>query len=140
MKTAMRLWNEETGAILSAELMLIASILVIGVIAGLSALREAVVSELADVAQALANVNQSYSYGGVVGHCAITGGGVFVDLLDFCDAAAVAACRVSQGTGNGNVKKVRRPIPPLDKYWGCSGGGNTWRLTPLLAQPLLAPP
>ena len=96
MKTAMRLWNEETGAILSAELMLIASILVIGVIAGLSALREAVVSELADVAQALANVNQSYSYGGVVGHCAIMGGGVFVDLLDFCDAAAVAAPQTSK--------------------------------------------
>ena len=96
MKTAMRLWNEETGAILSAELMLIASILVIGVIAGLSALREAVVSELADVAQALANVNQSYSYGGVTGHCAVTGGGVFVDLLDFCDADVVAAPQTSK--------------------------------------------
>ena len=96
MKTAMRLWNEETGAILSAELMLIASILVIGVIAGLSALREAVVSELADVAQALANVNQSYSYGNVVGHCSATGGGVFVDLLDFCDAAAGSGYQTSK--------------------------------------------
>ena len=96
MKTMLRLWNEETGAILSAELMLIASILVIGVIAGLSALREAVVSELADVAQALANVNQSYSYGGVVGHCAVTGGGVFVDLLDFCDADVVANPQTSK--------------------------------------------
>src|SRR5204862_230438 len=87
MKTCMRLWNEETGAILSAEVMLVASILVIGVIAGLSSLRDSVVTELADLAQALGNVNQSYSFGGVQGHHVYNGGGVFTDNLDFCDAA-----------------------------------------------------
>ena len=88
MKTFARLWKEEAGAILSAEVMMVASILVIGVIAGLSSLRDAVVSELADVAQALANVNQTYSFGGVAGHHVFNGGGAFIDLSDFCDTTA----------------------------------------------------
>jgi hypothetical protein len=41
---------------------------------------------LADVAQALANVSQSYSYSAVSGHHAFTGGGSFTDAADFCDA------------------------------------------------------
>ena len=89
MKIMQRLWNEETGAILSAEVMLVASILVIGVVAGLSSLRDSVVTELADVAQALANVNQSYSYSGTSGHHSYTGGGRFIDNTDFCDVASL---------------------------------------------------
>jgi Flp pilus assembly pilin Flp len=81
-----RLFSEETGAILSAEIMLVASVLVIGVIAGLSSLRDSVVTELADVAQALANFNQSYCFSGVSGHHAFSGGGEFSDQLDFCDS------------------------------------------------------
>ena len=82
-----RLWNEETGAIVSAEIMLVSSILVIGVIVGLKSVRDSVVTELADVAQALANVDQSYWYSGTAGHHAYTGGGQFNDLADFCDLA-----------------------------------------------------
>lgn len=82
-----RLWKEEAGAIVSAEIMLVASILVIGVIVGLKSVRDSVVTELADVAQALANVDQSYSYSGTSGHHAFTAGGSFSDLPDFCDQA-----------------------------------------------------
>src|SRR5688572_1638500 len=57
MKALMfRLWNEDCAAILAAEIMLVASILVIGVVVGLAAVRDSVVTELADVAQALANL------------------------------------------------------------------------------------
>jgi len=80
-----RLWTEETGAIVSAEIMLIATILVLGVIVGLKSVRDSVVTELADVAQAIANVNQSYCYSGVTGHAAHSGGGQFQDESDFCD-------------------------------------------------------
>lgn len=80
-----RLWNEQDGAILSSELLLIGSILVIGAIVGLSAVRDSVVTELADVAQALANFDQSYSVSAVVGHHSFTGGGFFNDQFDFCD-------------------------------------------------------
>ena len=85
MKCMNRLWNEETGAIISAEIMLVATILVLGVIVGLKSVRDSVVTELADVAQALANVSQSYSFSAVSGHHAYTGGGLFTDLRDFCD-------------------------------------------------------
>jgi hypothetical protein len=81
------LWNEECGAIVSAEIMLIMTILVIGMIVGLKSVRDAVVSELADVAQALANIDQSFSFSSVVGHAAFTGGGFFIDIVDFCDTA-----------------------------------------------------
>jgi Flp pilus assembly pilin Flp len=94
-----RLCSDETGAILSAEVMLVASILVIGVIAGLSSLRDSVVTELADVAQAVANVNQSYFFSGVTGHHSFSGGGHFADQADFCD-------RRDSDSDKGNSKCV----------------------------------
>ncbi|MCE9607109.1 MAG: hypothetical protein K8U03_19670 [Planctomycetia bacterium] len=86
MKTIInRLWAEQTGAIVSAEVMLVATILVLGVIVGLKSVRDSVVTELADVAQAVSNVNQSYCYSGVSGHAASSGGGHYQDQADFCD-------------------------------------------------------
>jgi Flp pilus assembly pilin Flp len=82
-----KLWNEETGAIVSAEYMLVMTILVIGVIVGLKSVRDAVVTELADVAQAISNVDQSYTYSGTSGHHTATAGAYFHDLADFCDGS-----------------------------------------------------
>ena len=81
-----RFWNEQDGAIVSAEIMLVATILVIGAIVGLKSVRDSVVTELGDVAQAFANINQSYCYSGTSGHDAFTGGGHFADRKDFCDS------------------------------------------------------
>ena len=83
--------NDESGFIVSAELVLVATILVIGMIVGLSEIQHAVVQELNDVADAIGSVNQSYSYsgfsskkaGGRVG--AFSNGSSFVDLQDDCD-------------------------------------------------------
>ncbi len=89
MKIASRLWSEEVGAVVSAEIMLVATILVLGVIVGLKSVRDSVVTELADVAQAISNVSQSYTYSGTQGHHAMTAGGSFVDNLDFCDGTDI---------------------------------------------------
>jgi len=86
MKLVARIWSEETGALISIEIVLVATILVIGVIVGLEAVRGAVVTELADVAQAVANINQSYSYSGVSGHNSYTAGSSFRDQQDNCDS------------------------------------------------------
>jgi Flp pilus assembly pilin Flp len=83
--TFLTFWCDEDGAIVSSEIMLIMTILVIGMIVGLKSVRDSVVSELADVAQAFANIDQSFSFSSVIGHAAFTGGGFFRDLLDFCD-------------------------------------------------------
>ena len=83
----LRLWKEEAGAIVSAEIMLVMTILVLGVVVGLKSVRDSVVTELADVAQAIANVDQSIFYSGTSGHHANTAGAFFSDLPDFCDGA-----------------------------------------------------
>jgi hypothetical protein len=90
------LWNDEVGALLSAEFILLATILVIGAIVGLKAVQEAIVTELADVGQAISNVNQSYSYAGITGHASITAGSIFGDDTDFCDTGAATAVQSSK--------------------------------------------
>ncbi len=57
-----RFWHEEQGVVVSAEIMLIGTILVIGMIVGLKSVRDAVVSELADVAQAFYSLQQRSDY------------------------------------------------------------------------------
>ena len=80
-----KLWQDEAGFVVSSELVLIATILVIGIIAGQTALRDAVVGELADVGAAIGDVNQSFSFGAITGHCSSTAGSVFTDFGDFCE-------------------------------------------------------
>ncbi|MBX3413422.1 MAG: hypothetical protein KF708_12100 [Pirellulales bacterium] len=81
-----RLWKEEAGAIVSSELVLIATLLVIGVVTGLSSVRTAVVTELGDVADAIGTINQSFSFGGTTGHHSATSASAFTDTPDACDA------------------------------------------------------
>jgi hypothetical protein len=81
----MKLWNDEAGFIVSAELVLIATILVLGMIVGLVSIRDQVVQELGDIAYAFATINQSYSFSGITGHTSRTTGSVMVDRTDYCD-------------------------------------------------------
>lgn len=82
-----KLWNDESGFILSAELVLISTILVLGLIVGLTTLQSSVVGELTDVSGAIRSLNQSYYYKGYSGRslwgwCGIksrTYGSAFVD-------------------------------------------------------------
>jgi Flp pilus assembly pilin Flp len=85
MRLLHRLWNDQRGFVISTELVLIATIMVIGLIAGLTTLRDQVVQELGDVASAIGAINQSYSFSGVTGHSSSTAGSVYADLADFCD-------------------------------------------------------
>lgn len=87
-----KLWNDEAGFIVSAELVLIATILVIGMIVGLIVIRNQVVQELVDVGQAIGRTCQTYGYLAVVGahDTAFTCGASYSDRSDFCEAADVA--------------------------------------------------
>ena len=87
MQLINRLWKEEAGFVISSELVLIATLLVIGMLAGLTAVRDAVVQELGDIANAIGLVNQSYSFSGVTGHNSSTSGTAFNDRRDFCEDA-----------------------------------------------------
>ena len=84
------LWNDESGVILTAELVLIATILVLGVVVGLVELQSAIIGELNDLGSAFGNLSQSYSISGFGsvkpgGFKARTFGAAFTDTLDLCD-------------------------------------------------------
>ena len=61
MNVLRRFWNDECGAALSIELILISTIVVIGMIVGLATFRDAVVQELGDAAMGIGVLNQTYA-------------------------------------------------------------------------------
>ena len=83
--------NDESGVIISAELVLVLTICVLGAIVGLSHLAMSVNAELEDIAQAIGALDQSYSFAGYtcceIGHVAssATAGSKFTDAADHCD-------------------------------------------------------
>lgn len=91
MKTLMRLWADQSGAVVSAELVLIITILILGMVVGLTSLRDQVTQELGDVAGAISTINQSFSFSGATGHHSSTAGSIFVDFTDSCDTPPDAA-------------------------------------------------
>ena len=86
-----RLWNDEFGFIISAELVLVATILVIGIIVGMSEVQHAVVEELNDVGDAVGSLNQTYGYTGMSAKKhdgrlkSFFFGSRFNDMADDCD-------------------------------------------------------
>ncbi len=85
MKLLTRLWADEAGFVVSSELVLIATVMVIGLLVGMTTVRDQVVQELADVADAVSEIDQSYSYSSVIGHTSSTAGSIFTDTEDDCD-------------------------------------------------------
>ena len=82
---AQKLWHDDAGFVVSVELILITTIVVIGLIAGLTAIRDAVVSELSDVAGAVSDMVQTYSINGVSSDSASTAGSDYNDRTDSSD-------------------------------------------------------
>lgn len=87
-----KLLQEEAGFIISAELVLVATIVVLGMIVGLSEIQHALNAELNDVADAIGSINQGFYYSGFSknnntkgGVGAYTRGSLFVDARDECD-------------------------------------------------------
>jgi hypothetical protein len=80
-----RLWHDERGVIVSAEIVMIMTVLVIGVMTGLTSIRDGVIEELADVGPAIGNIDQSFIIGGSVSHASAVSSSVFIDTFDFCD-------------------------------------------------------
>ena len=87
MRLLRRLWADEAGFVVSSELVLIATLLVIGLVVGLTSLRNQVVQELADTGAAIGMISQGYEvHGTSKDNVALTDGFGWDDLLDFCQA------------------------------------------------------
>jgi len=113
MTVMQRLWRDEEGVILSAELVLIGTILVIGMIVGLVELQCAVVGELSDLGDAIGNLDQSYQTSGIRsnktngGTKALTAGAAYNDAADECDCNVIVVCDDALGQGEKNFNGLQ---------------------------------
>lgn len=118
----LNLWLDDGGAIVSAELVLVMTILVLGLVVGLNEVATSVNSELNDISNAIGSVNQSFFYsgfharkgsgwggwggwgGGGSSWCgsgwgtkAWTPGSAFIDTTDDCDNDYDITCAGASG-------------------------------------------
>ena len=90
------LLNDEAGFLVSAELVLIFTLVFCAVAVGVSTVRDSLVHELGDVAEAVGALNQSYSYRSIsavsndatINHASCAGSG-FADENDDCDCKGI---------------------------------------------------
>jgi len=92
------LLNDEAGFLVSAELVLIFTLVFCAVAVGVSMVRDALVTEMSDVAESIGALNQSYTFRNVSAsntpgttqgdHGSCSGSG-YVDETDDCDCAGV---------------------------------------------------
>lgn len=83
--TLHRLWREESGFVVTSDLILVATVVVIGSIVGLVTFRDQLVQEFGDMAAAVGALNQSYSYAEFTVDGFTVAGSSFEDQSDFCD-------------------------------------------------------
>ena len=79
------LYHDDAGFIVSAELILISTIVVLGSVVGLSEVSHSINQELEDVGSAIGSVNQSYRFSGNSGAKGRIVGSLFFDFTDECD-------------------------------------------------------
>jgi len=84
---AARLWNDQHGFIVSAELVLVSTIAVLAMVVGLSEVAFNINNELEDVGSAFGKLSQRYCVRGTKGHQSCTDGSEFWDVSDYCDGA-----------------------------------------------------
>ena len=58
---ALALWRDDRGFVVSAEMILLTVIVVIGLVVGMASYRDALFQELSDTGSAIGEMNQSYS-------------------------------------------------------------------------------
>ena len=103
-------WNNESGVIISAELVLVLTIAVLALVVGLSEVAVSINNELNDVSNAFGSLNQSFCYTGFQSNCggkqkSEVSGSLYADLVDDCDRNT--SCDLVTGTpgpgeGGGN--------------------------------------
>jgi hypothetical protein len=87
-----KLWNDDCGfAGLTIEWLFMIAILIIGLIAGWIAIRQAILSELVETGQAILSLNQSFSFSGQSNCEAITAGSSASDTTNTIFNGSVSA-------------------------------------------------
>ena len=105
-----KLFNDEVGFVVSAELVLVMTIAVLAMVVGLTSVKDAITNELNDVADAFGTIDQSYNYRGLQAssdtgkkyHATAAGAG-FNDRADDCDCKGLAIVEVCGKTQGGSA-------------------------------------
>jgi hypothetical protein len=74
-----KLWHDDSGALIAAEYLFIATILVIGIVVGFASVRDAINSELAELSNAFLALSQGFVISGQSGCCAAVDGSQAID-------------------------------------------------------------
>lgn len=83
------LWRADDGFVISSEFVLMATLVGIGIVVGVTTCRDQFIQEFGDAAISVGNMNQSYSFAGVVGGIGTIAGSEYNDLSDFCDVQGI---------------------------------------------------
>lgn len=113
MKTLTHRFAEcEAGSVASAELVLMATIICIGLVAGFTTWRDQMTLELADAADAISELDQSYSYSGItIAGVGFSAGSTMADAADLCEAGAAEGDQADQN-GAAGTQCVVLTVPP----------------------------
>ncbi len=98
--TLAKLYRDEAGFIVSAELVLVSTLAVLAMIVGLSEVAHNVNNELEDVGSAFGNISQTIQVYGSQGHKGYAGGSSFYDVPDYCDNYCDIVSTSADGEGN----------------------------------------
>jgi hypothetical protein len=99
-----RLWNDDAGYLLSAESVFLFTIVVLGLLTGWVAIRNSVVSELTEVANTIASIDQTYSYSGLVNCASRTNGSAGADTYTSMPVTSLSVTAI-------NTDQLRCPTP-----------------------------
>jgi hypothetical protein len=110
----MRKMNKKSGFVVTSELLLITTILVIGLVAGWVTVRNSVNAELEDFAEAIGDINQSFTFQGIVNDngSATTAGSAFDDTPD-ANAQDATDGNVDGNTGDWDFTAVTSGELPI---------------------------
>ncbi|MGH9421595.1 MAG: hypothetical protein ACRD3J_16580 [Thermoanaerobaculia bacterium] len=109
MSRKIRSRKSQGGFIVTIELLLLATILVIGLIVGMTNVRDSVLAELSDVSESIGSLNQGYNVAAVINTAgtAATAGSAFSDAKDFNGLLPI-----DSGSGNAGLELTFTPAPP----------------------------
>ena len=94
--------NDENGFVVSAELVLVGTILVLGMIVGLTELSFAVNEELEDLGSGIGAINQTYYFTMASGKKGEVVGSTYLDFQDQCDNSCDITCNTPARSERGN--------------------------------------
>tara|TARA_R110001583_G_scaffold93541_1_gene236503 strand:- start:13164 stop:13523 length:360 start_codon:yes stop_codon:yes gene_type:complete len=117
--------RKQGGFIMTTELVLLVTVMVVGMIAGLVTMRDAVTAEMEDVAEAIGALDQSYAFQGLVNaqSTAAIEGSSFGDVTDINagDGAAFKFVAIDEVEGRAAL------VAPST---GANAAANTGTVTP----------